>query len=52
MTETQKLLAEAEALGVPWIDSPFFPTLFEQYGAQVPDIVQVGMETLARAGLA
>jgi hypothetical protein len=29
MTDTQKLLAEAEALGIPWIDSPFFPALFD-----------------------
>lgn len=30
MTDTQKLIAEAESLGVPWIDSPFFPALFER----------------------
>ncbi len=30
MTTPDALLAQAESLGVPWLDSPFFATLFER----------------------
>jgi len=34
MIDNPKVLAEADSLGVPWINSPFFPALFERAGLE------------------
>lgn len=48
MPDPAAILAEAQSLAVPWIDSPFFPAMLEQ--AEVDDATRQLIRTFAEQG--